>query len=514
MRQASVQGREHRAVGGEHGPVLSLGVARDAEEVGAVGLHAGGLVGARVASAALDGALALGPDPVGEVAAALALEGAIGALAARVADLRSAGGPEGGEGPEGNCDEGAHENAGTIHHLAPGVLWPGSEPDASRSGPGFRAKLGAPVSSELEDILAAFSRLVAEHEASREEGPEEEDPENFRCTDCVDCVSCRFCTYCERCSNCTYCDACSDCAGCTQSRECIACADCSQSNLSAYCEKSSYLTLCLDCDGCIQCFACVGLSGAEFHILNEPYKRSAYFKRVAELRKLLDVKLTEGWMPPWSAEPLEEPTPLPPPPAARTVAPEEPVPAPEEPVPAPEDPVPDPEETVPDPEDTLTGDPSTQVGERGAPRRVDPYTDRTSRLPDVPVVIETTGSWPPVDARSARSMDRETVSNEPWEELFEPDELPPPRPRARRPERPSGEPQAPPPPPPEAPPKAPRPGRFDRLVTPRELDREPEPAKPAEPPPAFMGRVPSPQDPPSDPESTGSIRRAKRPRRS
>ena len=68
------------------------------------------------------------------------------------------------------------------------------------------------------------------------------------------------------------------------------------------------------------------------------------------------------------------------------------MPAPEEPVPAPEDPVPDPEEPVPDPEDTLTGDPSTQVGERGAPRRVDPYTDRTSRLPDVPVVIETTGS--------------------------------------------------------------------------------------------------------------------------
>jgi len=168
-----------------------------------------------------------------------------------------------------------------------------------------------------------------------------------------------------------------------------------------------------------------------------------------------------------------------------------------------------PEEPVPDPENTLTRDPGTQAGERGAPRRVDPYTDRTSRLPDVPVAIEATGSWPPIDARSARSMDREAGSNEPWEELFEPDELPPPRPRARRPEPPDSEPEAPPPP---ASRNAPRPGRFDRLVTPKET--KPEPTKPAEPPSSFMGRVPTPQSPPSDPESTGSIRRAKRPRRS
>ena len=380
------------------------------------------------------------------------------------------------------------------------------------------------MSSELEDILAAFSRLVAEHEAAREDGSEDEDPENFRCTDCVDCVACRFCTSCERCSNCTYCDACSDCADCTQSRECVACADCSQSNLSAYCEKSSYLTLCLDCDACIQCFACVGLSGAEFHILNEPYKRSAYFKKVAELRKLLDVKLTEGWMPPWvedpdAIEPLpeleeeDEPDEEEEPELEEPDEEEEPEPEPEpEPLPPPpEYRVTSPRERLPDAENTLTRDPTTQAGERGTPRRVDPYTDRTSRLPGIPVPIETgTGSWPPIDAQSARSMDREPGGNEPWEELFEPDELPPPRPRAKRPEpAPSSEPE---PPPPRA---APRPGRFDRLVThdtPREAEPA-KPAKPAEPPSSFMGRVPSPPSAPSDPESTGSIRRAKRPRR-
>ena len=236
--------------------------------------------------------------------------------------------------------------------------------------------------------------------------------------------------------------------------------------MSAYCEKSSYLTLCLDCDACIQCFACVGLSGEE-----EPDEEEE-----PELER-----------PDEEEEP--EPEPLPPPPEYRVTSPRE---------------------RLPDAENTVTRDPTTQTGERGTPRRVDPYTDRTSRLPGIPVPIESgTGSWPPIDAQSARSMDREPGGNEPWEELFEPDELPPPRPRAKRPEpAPSSEPE--PPPPPSR--GTPRPGRFDRLVT-HDTPREAEPAKPAEPLSSFMGRVTSPPSAPSDPESTGSIRRAKRPRR-
>ncbi len=372
------------------------------------------------------------------------------------------------------------------------------------------------MSSELEDILVAFSRLVEEHEASQEDGPEEEDPENFRCEGCVDCVACRFCTACERCTNCTYCDACSDSADCTQSRECVACADCSQSNLSGYCEKSSYLTLCLDCDNCVQCFGCVGLSGAEFHILNKPFKRGAYFKKVAELRKLLDVKLTEGWMPPWAEEAAEE-APV-----------EDEAPEPEE---APESeeapqleavPAVVPVERAHSMEVTapvvLEAEPSTdhhtEVATPAVPRRVDPYTDRTSRLPEVPAPKEHTGSWPPADAKVARSMDRGSRSAEPWEELFEPDELPPPRAPAEtsapEPAKVREEPAAP---------AVPKRGRFDRLVTPpattepaSTASAPPAPeVKRSEPPSSFLGQLPEPAS--SDPESTGSIRRAKRPRR-
>lgn len=370
------------------------------------------------------------------------------------------------------------------------------------------------MSSELEDILAAFSRLVEEHEASRE-GPAEEDPENFRCTDCVDCVACRFCTACERCSNCTYCDACSDCADCTQSRECIACAECSQSNLSAYCERSSYLTLCLDCEGCVQCFGCVGLTDAEFHILNKPYKRSVYFKKVAELRKLLDVKLTEGWQPPWVAEveletsasedaevdeePEVEDEPAPEQPeVADEPEPEEVEPEPEvaeEPESEPED-EPEPEPEVEEPEPEVEESEPAVESPAAAPRRIDPYTDRTSRLVD-----PMEHSWPPVDAASARSMDQ--ADDSPWEDLFEPDELPPPRPRASEPK-----------PAETTTPAGPKPGRFERLIA---ETTGTKPAQRSEPPASFLGEVPEPPAEATEaeeaPRSASRLRRAKRPPR-
>jgi hypothetical protein len=39
-----------------------------------------------------------------------------------------------------------------------------------------------------------------------------------------------------------------------------------------------------DCD---YCFGCVGLNGAEFLILNEPYSRQDYFEITGQLRKQL-----------------------------------------------------------------------------------------------------------------------------------------------------------------------------------------------------------------------------------
>jgi hypothetical protein len=53
------------------------------------------------------------------------------------------------------------------------------------------------------------------------------------------------------------------------------------------CTTSAYLVLCRDLTECNYCFGCVGLSRKDFHILNEKYDRSAYFKVIAELTAAL-----------------------------------------------------------------------------------------------------------------------------------------------------------------------------------------------------------------------------------
>jgi hypothetical protein len=151
---------------------------------------------------------------------------------------------------------------------------------------------------DLRELLDRFEQLVAEHGFDEEVAPDE-GVDNFRCDNCVRCANCRFCTACEDCSDCTYCDACLQCEGCTQSRECVGCVGISHSAHCGYCEGGSHQTLCYDCRDCVQCFACVGMTGAEFHILNVKYARRDYFKKVGELRKQLDALALEGWFPPW-----------------------------------------------------------------------------------------------------------------------------------------------------------------------------------------------------------------------
>jgi hypothetical protein len=41
----------------------------------------------------------------------------------------------------------------------------------------------------------------------------------------------------------------------------------------------------VDCSGCTYCFGCVGLSRKDFHILNQPYDRSTYFKITSKLTR-------------------------------------------------------------------------------------------------------------------------------------------------------------------------------------------------------------------------------------
>jgi hypothetical protein len=52
---------------------------------------------------------------------------------------------------------------------------------------------------------------------------------------------------------------------------------------------SAYLVKCVGLSGCTYCFGCVGLSKKDFHILNEPYDRTAWFAKVAELRRAMRI---------------------------------------------------------------------------------------------------------------------------------------------------------------------------------------------------------------------------------
>ena len=93
------------------------------------------------------------------------------------------------------------------------------------------------------------------------------------------------------CFSCTYCDDCESCTHCTH------CSNCVNVSNSSYCRDSqnlsgcSYVVQSRDCHDCVFCIGCTGLIGKEFHILNEPYPRDVYFKKLAELEKSLGVKL-------------------------------------------------------------------------------------------------------------------------------------------------------------------------------------------------------------------------------
>jgi len=47
--------------------------------------------------------------------------------------------------------------------------------------------------------------------------------------------------------------------------------------------QSAYLVRCTGLTGCTYCFGCVGLHQKDFHILNEPYERKAYFALTQQL---------------------------------------------------------------------------------------------------------------------------------------------------------------------------------------------------------------------------------------
>jgi hypothetical protein len=114
--------------------------------------------------------------------------------------------------------------------------------------------------------------------------------ENQDCVECVRCVSCSRSTFCresERLVGSHYCTRCKSCTECSHCRNCSRLVGCHHCSWSDDCTQSRYLTRCVSLSNCNYCFGCVGLSGKDFHILNEPYSRTDYFAITAELSRQL-----------------------------------------------------------------------------------------------------------------------------------------------------------------------------------------------------------------------------------
>lgn len=131
---------------------------------------------------------------------------------------------------------------------------------------------------EFERALQALQRAY---------GATKDNPSSYRSDDCERCVQCMFTTASKDCFHCTYCHQCVECTDCTH------CTRAKASHGSSYCVdvhhcvKCSYVLLSQHCYECLFCFGCVGLSKKEFHILNQPFPRTTYFKLVAELKAQL-----------------------------------------------------------------------------------------------------------------------------------------------------------------------------------------------------------------------------------
>jgi hypothetical protein len=102
-----------------------------------------------------------------------------------------------------------------------------------------------------------------------------------RSTDSMFCVDGKALT---RCQYCTRCEECVDCSHMTGSSHCLSSTHCVASQR---CTGCAYVVRSTGCVGCTYCFGCVGLHKKDFHILNEPYDRAAYFALTERLTREL-----------------------------------------------------------------------------------------------------------------------------------------------------------------------------------------------------------------------------------
>lgn len=79
------------------------------------------------------------------------------------------------------------------------------------------------------------------------------------------------------------------------------CYECFSLGLNSYnCNFCNFIRTCSDCEycelcfNCKHCFGCVGLQSKEFYILNQPYSRDEYFKKVTEIKAAMRADKTYG----------------------------------------------------------------------------------------------------------------------------------------------------------------------------------------------------------------------------
>src|SRR5690606_3672693 len=106
------------------------------------------------------------------------------------------------------------------------------------------------------------------------------DVENVACVQCVACSGSTRCTFCRDSQGllrCHYCVACVLRSACTQCRGSSHLSDCQHCQFADSCSSWAYVMPSTRLIGCTYCFGCVGLSGRDFFVLNQPCARDEYF---------------------------------------------------------------------------------------------------------------------------------------------------------------------------------------------------------------------------------------------
>jgi len=142
-----------------------------------------------------------------------------------------------------------------------------------------RIEVIRPRAMTKAQFLTALTSLVSAYEGRTG---------NEACVECVGCERCRRSTFCRGSKALVGCHYCVDCERCSASTHCRSSRDLTASNHCVACERCTdcaFLVRSVDCTGCTYCFGCVGLWNKEFHILNEPYERAAYFALASRLSR-------------------------------------------------------------------------------------------------------------------------------------------------------------------------------------------------------------------------------------